>query len=514
MERKNVLLVKTISRYASNDKYIEEWASAIRKLGCNTCVLDAWSLAQPALCNHVLSRQNFDAVFDVNGVLCTWGITKNLSPETVYAIYMCDPPTAADLQDKLEQADERTIVFGCDRNFCDYIDRYIPAAKHTKFIPLSGSFYPMYVPYEERTIDIVFTGTYQDPEVHKQEALALFGVGSILAQFVEDMLEDIIVNPQYTLPECLTRALEKYQVTVSDEEFHELCGDFLVIDFYARFYYRDKVIRSLLDAGLKIDVFGNGWENFISEHKENLIIHQGGSYAAGKALANAKIALNIMPWFKDAFQERIASAMLSGTVAVTDESKYIADNFENNKELLIFSLKDIESLPERVWHLLEHPDEAAIIAENGREKVKSHTWFARTCEMMRSIEQEFGVSLIQEGEGRELEFELEYPNQNTVVLDAVYELHKMAALAENDLGKMESISKVDLGFLRNRFKSFNRKFSNRMEGLEMSGYMQHCLDEPVKDSLEHIPELFSLQCKALIGELFLKKYLEGQGMRL
>lgn len=514
MERKNVLLVKTISRYASTDKYIEEWASAIRKLGCNTCVLDAWSLAQPALYHHVLSKQNFDVVFDVNGSLCTWGITKNLSPETIYAIYMCDPPTAADLQDKLEQADERTIVFGCDRKFCDYVDRYISAVRHTKFIPLSGSFYPMYVPYEERTIDIVFTGTYQDPEEYKQNALASFERGSILAQFVEDMLEDIIVNPQYTLPECLMRALEKYQVTVSDEEFHELCGDFLVIDFYARFYYRDKVIRSLLDAGLKIDVFGNGWENFQAEQKENLIIHQGGSYAAGKALANAKIALNIMPWFKDGFQERIASAMLSGTVAVTDESKYITDHFENNKELVSFSLKGIESLPERVWHLLEHPDEAACIAGNGREKAQNHTWAARTYEMMGAIEQEFGVSLIQEGEGRELEFELEYPTQNTVVLDAVYELHKMAALAENDLGKMGNISKMDTEFLRNRFEGFTHKFSSRLEGLEMSAYMQHCLDEPDKDSLEHIPELFSLQCKALIGELFLKKYLEGQGMRL
>ncbi len=37
-ERKNILLVKTVSRYGSNNKYVDEWAAAMRKLGCNTCV--------------------------------------------------------------------------------------------------------------------------------------------------------------------------------------------------------------------------------------------------------------------------------------------------------------------------------------------------------------------------------------------------------------------------------------------------------------------------------------------
>lgn len=100
-ERKNILLVKTISRYGSTDKYVDEWAAAMRKFGCNTCILDGWSLAQPALYNHVLSTYRFDAVLDVNGILCSWGITKNLSSETIYGIYVCDPPTASDLQDKL-----------------------------------------------------------------------------------------------------------------------------------------------------------------------------------------------------------------------------------------------------------------------------------------------------------------------------------------------------------------------------------------------------------------------------
>lgn len=504
-ERKNILLVKTISRYGSTDKYVDEWAAAMRKFGCNTCILDGWSLAQPALYNHVLSTYRFDAVLDVNGILCSWGITKNLPPETIYGIYVCDPPTASDLQDKLIQADERTIIFPCDRNFCDYIDRYFSMVKHTRFIPLSGCYYPVYVPYEERTMDVIFTGTYTDPECYRQQALSRFEKGSVMARFVEDMLEDIVFHPHLTQPECLSRTLKKYNLDVSDSDFHELAGEFLVIDFYARSYYRDKVIRTLLAAGIKIDVFGNGWDNFHTEHKENLIWHEGGSYAASKALANAKIALNIMPWFKDAFQERIASAMLSGTVAVTDESKYILENFEDNKELVIFSLKETDLLPERIKYLLEHLREAAEIAENGMKKVQDHTWSQRTYEMMRAMEEEFGVSLIQEGEGRELEYEIEYPDKNNMILDAVYELHKMAAFADNDIKKLEDISETDIELLRKKFGDFIRKFSGRLDGMEMCDAVRKYMDCEDGEISQDLPELFSLQCKALMGELLLEE---------
>lgn len=508
--RKNILLVKTVSRYGSNNKYVDEWAAAMRKSGCNTCVLDGWSIAQPALYNHVLSTCKFDAVFDLNGILCSWGITKRLSAKSIYGIYVCDPPEATDLQDKLIQADDRTVVFCCDRNFCDYTERYFPMVKHTAFVPLSGSFYPMNVPYNERTMDIIFTGTYTDPEEYRIQALSKFEKGSVMAQFVEDMLEDIIVNSQYTLPECLARTLKKYNQNVSGSDFHELATEFLVVDFYARFYYRDKVLRTLLDAGLKIDVFGNGWENFQCGHKENLLIHKGGPYVASKALANAKISLNIMPWFKDGFQERIAAAMLSHTVAVTDESKYILDKFENDKELVVFSLKDIESLPRRIRDLLENPGKASEIAENGYRKVQEHTWAARVADMFQKIEEDFGVTLTAEGEGRELEFEIEYPDKKNMILDAVYELHQMAALSENDIAKMESMSKTDADFLVKKFDDFTRKFAGHLEGMEMSEYIRECMDHPGADTKEYLAELFSMQCRSLMGKLL----LEDKGIQI
>ena len=75
--------------------------------------------------------------------------------------------------------------------------------------------------------------------------------------------------------------------------------------------------------GIKIHVFGNGWEDFAGDDAVNLVWEKGDYLVARDAVANAYISLNTQPWFKGGFQERIASAMLSGTVAVTDDSLYI-----------------------------------------------------------------------------------------------------------------------------------------------------------------------------------------------
>lgn len=507
-ERKNILLVTSVSRYASSDKYIEAWAAALRQMGCNTCVLDGWSLAQPALYNHVISTCKFDAVIDINGILCSWGITGNLPKETIYGTYVCDPPSG--IRANLRQADNRTVIFGCDRNFCAYMERHIPAVRHVEFIPLSGEAYSAATPYEKRAIDIIFTGTYQDPVKIREKELAKFDKGGVLERFAEDMLEDIINHPQHTLQECLSRILEKYGQEVNDQDFDDLMADFLWVDFYARFYYRDKVIRSLLDAGLQIHVFGNGWDDFQLEYKENLVIHEGGSYAAGKALANAKIALNIMPWFKDAFQERIASAMLSKTVAVTDESKYINENFINNEELLIFSLQEIDSLAGRIKYLLEHSAEASKIAERGYQKIQSHTWKDRTYDMVKKMERNFGLSFMRAGDGRELEYEIEYPNRQSLLLDAAYELYKMARFADQDIGKIENLSKEEGKFLLEKFQNFMRHYSNCLEVIEMNSYIRDCLQNFQENFGKDIVKLFSLQCKALMGELL----LEEKGVRI
>ena len=100
--------------------------------------------------------------------------------------------------------------------------------------------------------------------------------------------------------------------------------------------------------GIKIHVFGNGWEDFAGDDAVNLVWEKGDYLVARDAVANAYISLNTQPWFKGGFQERIASAMLSGTVAVTDDSLYIDENFTGILKLSL-RMEALRTAPLRSW---------------------------------------------------------------------------------------------------------------------------------------------------------------------
>ena len=85
-----------------------------------------------------------------------------------------------------------------------------------------------------------------------------------------------------------------------------------------------------------------------------------------------------MPWFKDGTHDRVFTAMLQHTLSLTDDSRYLRENFTDNKELVFYSLEKREELPELVKKLLEKPEKCMKIAERGYESaVQEHTWKQR-----------------------------------------------------------------------------------------------------------------------------------------
>ena len=46
-----------------------------------------------------------------------------------------------------------------------------------------------------------------------------------------------------------------------------------------------------------------------------------------------------MPWFKDGTHDRVFTAMLQHTLSLTDDSRYLRENFTDKKELVFYSLE-------------------------------------------------------------------------------------------------------------------------------------------------------------------------------
>lgn len=266
------------------------------------------------------------------------------------------------------------IQFCIDRLHVQYMRRFYPGVLNVSFLPLAGTqIREDYLPYEKRQMDLLFTGNYTEPVKFEQY---ITGSGKEYELFYRSIIAKLMDQTDTPIEKVIEDQMREELGNVSNENIRDCMKNMIFIDLYIRFYYRGFLIKTLVESGFKVHVFGDGWDKLACNNKENLIL--GGSIdslTCIKHMRNAKISLNIMPWFKDGAHDRILNTMLSKAVCLTDSSIYLNEQFTNGKELEMYSLDKISEIPMITNNLLEHSDLAEEIAERGFVKAKKyHTW--------------------------------------------------------------------------------------------------------------------------------------------
>lgn len=402
-EKKNILLIKGNGVYGAVRKYIDEFAAGLRELGYNTIILDGNVKTFKAKHQWLIEHYELYAVIDCQAMVLELLPNQKYDAHIAQVHYFCDHPLYH--YSRLARLDENNIILNVDRKHTEYMKNRYPKFKNIAFVPLSGNGADRLIPYEQREIDVLFTGSYWVP---KRPASKVENAG-----FAEDVRWNVqqllLEKPQISVEEALERVLLNYQIEITNDEFTQILNEFEDIEFYVRSFYRDLMIRTLLRHGVELWVYGKGWDDLTCEGIENLHILEGGAEVARRALGHAKIVLNIMPGFKDGFQERIAAAMLSEAVVVTDVSIYLEEHFSDGKELVFYRLEQLEELPGKIKELLEDSRHAKQIADLGKKiALEQHTWRNRVLQIAEQIERYHGNTVFDEScAGEELEVPIE-----------------------------------------------------------------------------------------------------------
>lgn len=300
----------------------------------------------------------------------------------------------------LKEAGERMRVFCVDREHVGYVRRFYPGLK-VEFLPLAGNELlishgdgehgthradvPEPVPYGRRTVDLVFTANYVSMEMLEEKVKALDEDYRI---FYRRITEDLIADPAQSVDAVMERHIRDELGAVPEEQLCAAMSGMIWIDLFIRSYFREKVVQTLADAGIIVRVFGADWEKIHCKKPQNVRTSGGkvDSAACVQAMRDARIALNVMPWFKDGAHDRVFTAMLQGTAAFTDDSRYLREECRDGKNICFYSLKTLEQLPDRVVSLLEDPVRTAELAERGyRMAKKRHTWKNRAGLLMQTF---------------------------------------------------------------------------------------------------------------------------------
>lgn len=290
-----------------------------------------------------------------------------------------------------------SVVLCPDRNHMNYVLRFYPNISTAGFLPHGGEISSTPIkPVSERSIDVLYTGGISRPNAYK--IMPDFGKYDFDARGIGNEAYDFLIkNPDNTTEYALEKVLKEKGIVLSDEELSRFIADMHYVDLLAVSYYREKTIRILADAGITVRLYGFGWDALDWINGSN-VDYRGrvSAYDIPALMADSRIVLSTMTWFKDGTHDRVFNGMLQGAVAVTDTSVYMEEEFKGiyaggdysaaDAELGFFRLSEIEKLPDMVRYLLDDPGRMQQLADAGYKKaLAGHTWEKRAMELDRDL---------------------------------------------------------------------------------------------------------------------------------
>lgn len=294
----------------------------------------------------------------------------------------------------LDASPTRAAVLCTDRNHMRYVQRFYPAIPVTGYLPHAGiERENVRKRMQERSIDVLYAGGLSRNYIQNVKPDL-----TVYTQFDAEMIakeayDTLVKQPWKTTEQAIEEILHLHRICLTEEELCQVVADLHYVDLMVTSYYREKVIRTLVESGIRVHLYGYGWEECSWIHHSNL--YYGGRVSAEEIvekMRDAKIVLSTMTWFKDGTHDRVFNGMLAGAAVVTDSSIYMKEEFgvsgtkEDVERLLMFELTELEELPETVRKLLNDEERLQEMADCGYQYAREkHTWKNRAQELEEDL---------------------------------------------------------------------------------------------------------------------------------
>ena len=319
----------------------------------------------------------------------------------------------------LEKLPEYYVHVSIDRNHDKYMKEYFPQLRRIPFLPLAGTqLDPLdfvhatdlsegyreipagiseqdyirslltpqgYLPVAARPYDVVFTGNYSNP--HKFDKY-INRNGEEYAAFYQEIIQELLRHSDRTVEEVTQEFVRREIPEITHDEMRQTLGNIIFLDLYVRSYIRGRAVQVLVDSGLKVAVYGEGWNELECAHPENIINGHGvDSAKCLQMIQLSKCSLNVMPWFKDGAHDRVFNTLLNGSLLITDSSVYLKEILHPGDDCIMYDLETIEEMPGQVKQMLQDTGKLQETIDKGYAIAKAdHTWAKRADTLAQYIE--------------------------------------------------------------------------------------------------------------------------------
>lgn len=254
-----------------------------------------------------------------------------------------------------------------DENYLEYVRQYAPSVCGSFLLPPAGDMPEKW--NMPRDLDVVFLGSYHNyRDIVNELYRCDRNTRHMAARYLRYLKKWVNQPAEF----AFSKMLEDYGMEVEPQQFIEMMYRMGNVCQCMIFYYREKIIRTLLDGEIALHVYGESWKSSPLADSAYLICQEAvAAECAGQILQRAKVSLNILSWHKGGCNERIINSMLSEAAVVTDASSYLRKHFEDGKELCYYDLERLEELPRTIRSLVCKETKRRRIAAAGRRKAET-----------------------------------------------------------------------------------------------------------------------------------------------
>ena len=377
MSKPVIVIYKGQSQYNVLRSFADDIAEGFNEYGYETAIID---LSQSNFADDlmtILNKKNVMCFFSFNGMGIDIATNdgKSLYDQLgipFFAFFVDHPFYHAGRMNAHPNSltgAKRQIFSFLDRKQVEFANRHVESQSAKIFMPHAASHFnakniPV-KPLQERGTEVFMPGSYSDPDSHRNVWQQW---GPIMAELMEQLLEDALANPEQTLEYSFNEVLYRKGMA-SDTLYTDKTFEFLrVADSYLRSKYRHELVCELQEFNLHVT--GNGWENF-KGNKGKMRISPAMSYESMiKEMQNSKIVINAFPTYGQHSHERVFDAGASGAVVFTASSPYFRECFGLERHVQYFD--PFESRSGAVREILGSLSDVQGSVDAGREFVLNH----------------------------------------------------------------------------------------------------------------------------------------------
>lgn len=378
-----------IAMIVSDNAIIEYNAQLIsdnfRKIGCDTIFLDL-SNDMTEIINVLRQEIDFAMTFNNNGIdlTCEDGNVWDLLGIPIVN-YLFDHPMYYFME--LETAPSQMILTCVDQNHVRFVERFIPNVSQVYFVPLAGEMLDGdKIPWEDRSISVLYVGSlktrgdeYRDPffdyVVEFMKGHSYYATEQAIERCFKECPEEVITA-------VLPQLAGVNRKNAPDDLIGLIIVRYRDVDTVVNAYYREKMLRTLLEAGIDVEVYGDwGASDLVNNphgHFHGFITHM----QCIEKMRNTKFVLNSMPWFKNGSHDRVYNAMLQGAICITDHSDYIDGYLLEGVDCAYVDLDELDIMPNIVNFFMENPEAANEMTANAYVKVAERDTWEMRCKMI------------------------------------------------------------------------------------------------------------------------------------